>query len=120
MNVIPNSLYARDIESIIHPQTNLKKHRELGPMLVTHSKGARIFDDNGKDYIESVAGLWCASLGFGMERLAKVAYEQMTRLGYYHSYRHRTNEPNISLAEKLLSLAPVPMSKVLFLSLIHI
>jgi len=114
MNVIPNSLHARDIESIIHPQTNLKKHRELGPMLVTHSKGARIFDDNGKDYIESVAGLWCASLGFGMERLAKVAYEQMTQLGYYHSYRHRTNEPNISLAEKLLSLAPVPMSKVLF------
>ena len=47
MNVIPNSLHARDIESILHPQTNLKKHRELGPMLVTHSKGARIFDDNG-------------------------------------------------------------------------
>ena len=73
-----------------------------------------IFDDNGKDFIESVAGLWCASLGFGVERLATVAYEQMRTLGYYHSYRHRTNEPNIILAEKLLSIAPVPMSKVLF------
>ena len=69
-------------------------------MLVTHGKGSRIFDDNGKDYIESVAGLWCASLGFGVERLARVAYEQMSSLGYYHSYRHRTNEPNINLAEK--------------------
>ena len=38
----------------------------------------------------------------------------MRTLGYYHSYRHRTNEPNIILAEKLLSIAPVPMSKVLF------
>ena len=114
MNFIPNSIHARDVQSIVHPQTNLEKHQEIGPMLVTHGQGARIFDDNGKDYIESVAGLWCASLGFSAERLAKVAYEQMCTLGYYHSYRHRTNEPNIILAEKLLSIAPVPMSKVLF------
>ena len=114
MNFIPNSIHARDVQSIVHPQTNLKKHQEIGPMLVTHGEGVRIFDDNGKDFIESVAGLWCASLGFGVERLATVAYEQMRTLGYYHSYRHRTNEPNIILAEKLLSIAPVPMSKVLF------
>ena len=114
MTVIPNSVHARDIASIIHPQTNLAKHLEVGPMVVTHGEGARIFDDGGKDYIESVAGLWCASLGFGVERLAKVAYEQMRTLGYYHSYRHRSNEPNVDLAEKLLSIAPVPMSKVLF------
>jgi 4-aminobutyrate---pyruvate transaminase len=114
MTVIPNSVHARDIASIIHPQTNLAKHREVGPMVVTGGEGSRIFDDSGKDYIESVAGLWCASLGFQQERLAKVAYEQMRTLGYYHSYRHRSNEPNVDLAEKLLSLAPVPMSKVLF------
>ena len=90
MNFIPNSIHARDVQSIVHPQTNLKKHQEIGPMLVTHGEGVRIFDDNGKDFIESVAGLWCASLGFGVERLATVAYEQMRKLGYYHSYRHRT------------------------------
>jgi 4-aminobutyrate---pyruvate transaminase len=114
MSVIPNSVHARDIASIIHPQTNLAKHREVGPMVVTGGEGSRIFDDSGKDYIESVAGLWCASLGFQHERLAKVAYEQMRSLGFYHSYRHRSNEPNVDLAEKLLSIAPVPMSKVLF------
>ena len=114
MSVIPNSVHARDIASIIHPQTNLAKHREVGPMVVTSGEGSRIFDDSGKDYIESVAGLWCASLGFQHERLAKVAYEQMRSLGFYHSYRHRSNEPNVDLAEKLLSIAPVPMSKVLF------
>ena len=114
MSVIPNSVHARDIASVVHPQTNLAKHREVGPMVITGGEGSRIFDDSGKDYIESVAGLWCASLGFQQERLAKVAYEQMRTLGYYHSYRHRSNEPNVDLAEKLLSIAPVPMSKVLF------
>ncbi len=114
MKVIPNSVHARDIASIIHPQTNLSLHEKIGPMVVTHGKGSRIYDDNGKDYIESVAGLWCASLGFGMERLAKVAYNQMCSLGYYHSFRHRSTEPSVDLAEKLLAIAPVPMSKILF------
>ena len=47
MNFIPNSIHARDVKSIVHPQTNLKKHQEIGPMLVTHGEGVRIFDDNG-------------------------------------------------------------------------
>jgi 4-aminobutyrate--pyruvate transaminase len=74
----------------------------------------RVFDDSDRDYIESVSGLWCASLGFGSERLAKVAYEQMRRLGYYHLYRHRATEPAVALAEKLLAIAPVPMARAVF------
>ena len=65
--------------------------------------------------IETVAGLWCASLGFSAsERIARVAYDQMRKLGYYHTYRHRAHEASIDLAEKLIQIAPVPMSKVLF------
>jgi 4-aminobutyrate--pyruvate transaminase len=77
-------------------------------------EGCRVYDDSGRDYIESVAGLWCASLGFGSERLAKAAYEQMRKLGYYHLYRHRSTEPAIALAEALLKIAPVPMARVIF------
>ena len=73
-----------------------------------------VTDDAGNKYIEGLAGLWCASLGFGSERLAKVAYEQMSQLGYYHLYRHRSNEPVIELAERLLEIAPVPMARVIF------
>ena len=46
--------------------------------------------------------------------MARVAYEQTRRLGYYHSYRHNGHEPGIELAEHLIKIAPVPMSKVLF------
>jgi 4-aminobutyrate--pyruvate transaminase len=111
---IPNSRAARDIASLVHMQTNLRKHQEEGPLVITRGQGCRVFDDSGRDYIEAVAGLWCASLGFGVERLAKVAYEQMRELGYYHLYRHRSNEPAIALAEKLIEIAPVPMARVLF------
>jgi 4-aminobutyrate--pyruvate transaminase len=111
---LPNSLAARDIASLVHMQTNLRKHQQEGPVVIVRGNGCRVYDDSGHDYIEAVAGLWCAALGFGSERLAKVAYAQMRDLGYYHLYRHRSNEPAIELAEKLLEIAPVPMVRVLF------
>jgi 4-aminobutyrate---pyruvate transaminase len=111
---ISNSIEARDIASLVHMQTNLRRHQRQGPLVIVRGEGCRVFDDCGRDYIESVAGLWCASLGFNSERLAKVAYEQMRRLGYYHLYRHRSNEPAVELAEMLLKIAPVPMARVVF------
>ncbi len=110
----PNSVQARDIASIVHPQTNLARHLEEGPFVVGGGDGCFITDDNGKRYLDAAAGLWCASLGYASERLARVAYEQMRKLGYYHLYRGTTQENAVDLAEKLLSIAPVPMSKVLF------
>ena len=95
MNYIPNSFAARDIASVVHMQTNLRRHQEEGPLVISRGHGCRVFDDSGRDYLEAIAGLWCASLGFGSERLAKVAYEQMRELGYYHLYRHRSHEPAV-------------------------
>jgi len=114
VNYIPNSIAARDVASLVHMQTNLRRHQQEGPVVIARGEGCRVFDDSGRDYLESVAGLWCASLGFGSERLAKVAYEQMRTLGYYHLYRHRSTEPAIELAERLLAIAPVPMARVVF------
>jgi 4-aminobutyrate--pyruvate transaminase len=114
MTVRPNSLHARDIASLVHPQTNLKNHLQTGPTIIEKARGIYVYDDEGKKYLEGAAGLWSASLGFGVERLAKVAYEQMRGLGYYQIYRSHSHGPAIELAERLLALAPVPMSKVLF------
>src|SRR5215472_2587260 len=115
MPPLPNSAAARDIAYYVHPQTSLRRHEQDGPVIVSRGEGVFIFDDAGNRYIETVAGLWCAALGFSAsERIARVAYEQMRKLGYYHTYRHRAHETSIDLAEKLIQIAPVPMSKVLF------
>ena len=111
-----NSLAARDIAHIVHPQTNLKRHIEDGPIMVDHASGVWTYDDDGNALLDGVSGLWCASLGFAPERLAKAAYEQMQKMSYAHLYTHCTHEPAIELAEKLLSIAPPSMSKVHFQS----
>ena len=109
-----NSNAARDIASVLHPYTDLVTHQEIGPVVITRGKGVRVWDDAGKDYIESVAGLWCASLGFDNERLVQAAAAQMRKLPFYHGFTAKSHEPCIELAEMLLARAPVPMSKVFF------
>ncbi|MEI7710688.1 MAG: aspartate aminotransferase family protein [Rhodospirillales bacterium] len=109
-----NSAAARDIASVLHPYTDLKTHQDVGPVVISRGKGVRVWDDTGKDYIESVAGLWCASLGFDNERLVQAAVTQMRRLPFYHAFTAKSHEPMIDLAEMLLERAPLPMSKVFF------
>ncbi|MBN9485624.1 MAG: aminotransferase class III-fold pyridoxal phosphate-dependent enzyme [Alphaproteobacteria bacterium] len=114
MTFMPNSQAARDIASYIHPQTNPRTHQETGPTVIAKGDGIWIEDSDGNRVLDAAAGLWCASLGFSAnERLARVAYNQMRKLGYYQTYRSSSNDPTIDLTEKLLKLAPVPMSKVL-------
>ena len=110
---LPNSPQARDMVSVLHPQTNARRHLDIGPTIMTHAQGVFVYDDAGKPFLDAGAGLWCASLGYNNERLAKVAYDAMRTLGYYQIFRHASHGPAIDLSEKLLSIAPVPMSKVL-------
>ncbi len=109
-----NSLQARDIAAVVHPYTHLKKHLTEGPMVVVRGEGVRVWDDSGKDYIEGMAGLWSASLGFDNQRLVDAATRQMKQLPFYHAFAGKSHEPIIELSEMLLQRAPVPMARVLF------
>ena len=73
MNDLPNSPESRDIATVLHAYTNLKKHQETGPMVIRKGKGIWVYDESGKAYIEGLAGLWCTSLGFGENRLIEAA-----------------------------------------------
>jgi 4-aminobutyrate--pyruvate transaminase len=110
----PNSLAAKDVAYSVHPYTNLKAHQTTGPLVITRASGIHVYDEEGKAYIDGLAGLWCASLGFSEPRLIEAAMQGLQTLAYYHSFGGKAPRPTIELAEKLIAMAPVPMSKVLF------
>src|SRR5215469_13392181 len=114
MTLLPNSVAARDIASLVHPYTNLDRHQSVGPLVIARGDGCYVEDESGRRYLEGLAGLWSASLGFSEPRLAEAAERQMRRLPYSQLFAHRSTEPAIDLAEKLLGLAPAGLSKVLF------
>ena len=109
-----NSAAARDIANVLHPFTDLVTHQTAGPIIISRGEGVRVWDDSGREYIEGVAGLWCANLGFSNERLARAAYEQMQRLPFYHAFTGKSHDPVIELSEMLIERAPIAMSKVFF------
>ena len=55
--VAPNSVQARDIASIVHPQTNLATHMTQGPLVIGSGQGCFVTDDSGKEYLDAAAGL---------------------------------------------------------------
>ncbi len=116
MTYAPNSLAARDIAYHLHPYTNLALHEERGPHVITRGEGIYVWDDEGKQYIEGLAGLWCTALGFSEPRLIEAATRQLKTLPYSHSFAHRAAEPVIELAERLISIAPAPLAKAFFVN----
>jgi 4-aminobutyrate--pyruvate transaminase len=114
MDIRPNSPAARDIAYNFHPYTNARAHEERGPMIIDKAKGVYVWDDQGKQYIEGMAGLWCVSLGWGNERLVRAAAEQLEKMAYYHSFAHKSHEPSIDLSERLIEMAPGGRLKKVF------
>ena len=112
----PNSLAARDVAYTLHGYTNPQAHEDKGPIVVSHGKGIYVYDDEGREYIEGMAGLWCCSLGFSEQRLMDAAMRQFQVMPYMHNFAHRSTEPVVELCERLVKMAPSPMSKAFLLN----
>lgn len=112
----PNSLAARDIAYHVHAQTNLDAHLRDGPFTIIRGEGVRVYDEDGKGYIDALAGLWSASLGFSEKRLADAVYKQLCELPYTSTFAHRSHPAIIELSEKLVSIAPAPLTRALFMN----
>ncbi len=104
----------RDVDNHLHPYTQLRDLERNGPLVIVRGEGVQVFDEHGKGYIEGMAGLWCASLGFSERRLAQAAHRQMETLPYYHSFSGKVPGPVTELVQTMMQWAPVPMGRVLF------
>ena len=109
-----NTAEARDIRHHFHGYTNARRHMDVGPLIIEDGEGIYVTDNNGKRYIEGLAGLWSVGVGFRERRLIEAATRQLEKLPFYHNFGHKSHGPAIDLAEKLVEIAPVPMSKVFY------
>jgi adenosylmethionine-8-amino-7-oxononanoate aminotransferase len=114
MNLQRNSWEQREVQSFFHTFTDLPSLRQHGPTVIERGEGIYVFDVQGKRYIEGNSGLWNIVLGYDNAQLVEAAAEQYRRFPAYHTFFGRNSMPTVELAERLLSLAPVPMSRVFF------
>lgn len=110
----PDSIEARDLRYLIHPNSNLADVKKRGPAVHMRAEGVYLWDNQGKQYIEGLAGLWCTALGYGVKELAEVAKRQMEKLSYSQLFAGITNEPSVQLAEMLMNMVPIDAGRVFF------
>jgi len=105
---------ALDLRRLFHPNTNLKTFHENGPLVLERGEGIHVWDNRGHQYIEGMAGLWCTTLGYGDEELARAASDQIKKLSFSHLFAGKSHPPAIELADKLAGMAPFHASRVFF------
>lgn len=98
----------------LHPFTDHKDLRGVGTRMITHAKGPFIYDSEGHEILDGMAGLWCVNVGYGRDELADVAAAQMKELPYYNSFFRCTVPTAALLAQKIASLAPKNINQVFF------
>jgi adenosylmethionine-8-amino-7-oxononanoate aminotransferase len=80
---------------------------------IVRGEGARIFDVNGKSYLDGLAGLFVVQAGHGRTELAEAAARQAEQLGFFPLWSYAT-PPAIELADRLADQAPGDLNKVFF------
>ena len=74
-------------------------------LCVAEGNGSKIYDENGKEYIDLSSGWGVASLGYSNERVKKSITEQAEKLTF-NSLTSSTNPTTVELAERLLEYFP--------------
>jgi hypothetical protein len=73
-----------------------------GPIILEEGVGAWVTDVEGNRYLDALSGQWCVNVGYGRERLADAAAEQLKRLAFHPLTRGHV--PAIELGERLDAL----------------
>ena len=102
-------------QALWNPQAHMPTVRAKR-LMITRGEGAWLTTSTGQRLLDATASLWYANIGHGRERIARAAYEQMTRLETYHTFGRLANEPALRLADRLVALGPIPGAKMMLTS----
>ncbi len=98
----------------LHPFTDHKDLRAAGSRVIVRADGPFVYDADGNEILDGMAGLWCVNVGYGREELAKAAYEQMKELPYYNSFFRCSTPTPILLSQKLAEIAPAGLRQIFY------
>jgi adenosylmethionine-8-amino-7-oxononanoate aminotransferase len=103
----------KDLQYIWHPYTQMKDCRKCPPILIERAKGAKLYDDKGNFYYDTISSWWCNVHGHNHPKIKAAIKKQLNSLDHI-LLAGFTHKPAILLAEKLVSITPKNLTKVFF------
>jgi putrescine aminotransferase len=83
-------------------------------LVLVRGEGSRVWDADGREYLDATAGLWFANVGHGRAEIADAVGDQLRTLAAHHVFGDHANEPAVRLAERVAELTPVADPAVFF------
>lgn len=85
------------------------------PIIFNKADGVRLWDINGKEYLDAISGIFVASVGHGNKRVISAVYEQMQKLTFAPPL-HSISDTTLELARKIRSITPDSLDGIKFFS----
>lgn len=101
---------ALDAAHHIHPFSDMGSLNKTGSRVIVKAKGVYLWDSEGNQIIDGMAGLWCVNVGYGRKELADAAYKQLQELPFYNTFFKTTHPPVIELSALLAEVSPEPFN----------
>lgn len=103
-----------DKQYVWHPYTPMDRYiDEVDPLVIDRAEGSRLFDVDGRSYLDANSSWWVAPLGHGHPRLVAALTAQAARHAH-SSLAGATHEGAARLAEELVAIAPRGLTKVFY------
>ena len=103
-----------DKRRVWHPYTPMKDYRErVEPLVIVRAEGSRLYDVDGRCYLDGNASWWTSTLGHGHPRLVEVLRRQAETL-CHSALAGIAHEPASELAEAVCAVAPAGLEHVFF------
>lgn len=109
----PSALAESDRRFLWHPFTQHAEWQESEPLVIASAEGAELIDSEGRRYLDGVASLWVGVHGHRHPKVDAAIKAQLDRVAH-STLLGLTNVPATRLAEKLIQMAPAPMSRVFY------
>jgi putrescine aminotransferase len=98
----------------LHPFTDHRAMHASGTHVIRRAQGSTLYDEEGRELLDGLAGLWCVNVGYGRTEIADAVAEQMRAVAFYPSFFNTTTEPTIRLSAKLAEHAPPQLQHSIF------
>ena len=105
------SLSQRDGKVIWHPYTQMQTAGL--PVAIVRGEGARLYDEEGNEYIDAIASWWVNTHGHAHPYIAERVAAQLNKLEHV-IFAGFTHEPAVELAERLLKVLPANQSRIFY------
>ncbi len=99
----PSDWVTRSLRSVWHPCTQMQHHETVPLIPVSHGRGAWLFDQEGKRYLDAISSWWVNLFGHANPRINAALKDQLDKLEHA-MLAGFTHEPVIELSEKLSAL----------------